>query len=434
MKVILKYIIITVICIVIPSLSFANVGEIFGLGSRPTSMGNAFTAIPGGAFGFYYNPASIVYSENVTAGIGTIYGQSSFKNLPGDLVLETKNTGDKVRKGNIDVNYEATKGTVFGLTLPLRRNYPRVALGGTGYIPFDRLVSVQFEQPYIPIYPLYSKRTQRFSFYGGGAVELVPNLSIGVGVNLFTRLEGSAVMRATTAEPILVLGINGAPGISPVAGLQYAKENYGVGLSYKHEARSTAKVALKPQLTNVMGADFSLEWLTAGSFFFDPSQLALGMFSKLWDRITVTTDLLYQQWSRFQLPYLDIESKGPDLGKSEVRGRFQDVLSPRIGIEYKLDQISLRGGYQYLPSPIKLNQSNNLNLLDADKNIFTAGLGYSFSSLLGIIDNPIDLDVHFQFHKLKDREVLKSPDYVGGPGYPVGGSLYNLGLSLTSYF
>ena len=434
MRALLKYLIIISTYAFFVAYSYASVGEMFGLGSRPSSMGNAFTAVPGGAFGFYYNPGSIIFSKDVTAGIGTIYGESNFTNVPGDLILETSTTGDKVRKGGVDVNYESTKGTVFGLTLPLRKNYPRIAVGGSGYIPFDRLVSVQFEQPYIPIYPLYSKRTQRFSFYGGGAVEVLPDLSIGGGVNLFTRLEGNAVMRATTAEPILVLGINGTPGISPVAGIQYEKENYGIGLSFKNEAKSTAKIALKPQLTNIMGGDFSLEWLTAGSYFYDPTQIALGAFSTLWNNITLVADVMFQRWSKFQLPYLDIESTGPDLGRSEVRGGFQDTFSPRVGVEYKLNQISFRGGYQFLPSPIKLNQTNNLNLLDADKNIYSVGLGYSTAALFGIIENPVDLDAHFQFHKLKNSEVTKSPDQVGAPGYPVGGSLYNLGLSLTSYF
>lgn len=434
MKSVLKLLIITISYVSSASLSHANVGEIFGLGSRASSMGNAFTAVPGGAFGFYYNPASILFSEKVTAGFGTIYGEINFKTLPSDLILETKNSGDKVRKGDVDINTESTKGSVFGLILPLRKEYPRVAIGGTGYLPFDRLVSIQFEQPYIPIYPIYSKRTQRFSFYGGGATEILPGLSIGAGINLFTRLEGNVVMRATTAEPILVLGINGTPGISPVAGIQYEKENYGIGLSYKYETKSTAKVTLKPQLTNIMGADFGLEWLTAGSYLYDPTQISLGLFSKILDSITVATDLLYQRWSKFQLPYLDIESKGPDLGKSEVRGSFRDTMSPRIGIEYSFNQISFRGGYQYLPSPIEINQSSNLNLLDADKNIYSVGLGYNFNSIFGIEINPIDLDVHYQLHKLKDKEIIKSSDLVGAPGYKVGGSLYNLGLSLTSYF
>ena len=150
--------------------------------------------------------------------------------------------------------------------------------------------------------------------------------------------------------------------------------------------------------------------------------------------ITIASDLLYQRWSKFQLPYLDIESTGPDLGKSEVRGNFKDIFSPRIGIEYRVNQFSLRSGYQYLPSPIELNQKSNLNLLDADKNIYSVGVGYNFESFFGFIENPIDLDAHYQFHKLKDKEVIKSADQVGAPGYRVGGSIYNVGVSLTSYF
>jgi hypothetical protein len=434
MNVILKTAIILCCYLLCSASSFANVGEIYGFGSKPSSMGNAFTAIPGGAFGFFYNPGSIVFSDKVTAGIGVTYGASNFNSINRDLILENKKTGDDVRKGKVDLSNEASKGSVFGLTLPLRREFPRIALGGVGYLPLDRVLTIQFEQPYLPIYPLYSKRTQRFSFYGGGAVEVIPNLSLGAGVNLFSRLKGDAVMRATTAEPILVLGINGTPGVSPVAGLQYEQDDYGVGLSYKYEANSTAQVSLKPQLTNIMGADFSLEWLTAGSYFYDPSQLALGFFSKIWASFTLSADLLYQRWSKFQLPYLDVESTGPDLGKSEVRGNFQDIISPKVGVEYQIEKLSLRGGYQFIPSPIKLNQPSNLNLLDANKSIFSLGLGYDFETLFGIVSNPIEVDLHFQYHKLQDRNVVKETEFVGAPGYSIGGSLTNVGFSVTSYF
>jgi len=409
----------------------ASVPEMYGLGSKASAMGNAQTALANGPFGFYYNPASIVFSQKVEGSFGTVYAIPSLNKIPGPVTMETRETGDKLISGPVDVNYDSSTGGVFGLALPLRTEYPRFGVGLSGYIPFDRIISIQFEQPFLPTYPMYSNRTQRFSLYAGGALELLPQLSIGGGANVFAKITGESVIRATTNPPTTVLGIDVTPGVSPVAGLQYQGRNFGAGVTYRHEAKSTAKVLLYPQVINAMGIDLDFKWMAAGSFFFDPTQVVTGVYYTFFDSITLAADILWQKWSKFSLPYFDVDAENPDFGVTKIRGNFEDTWSPKIGLEYKLGSFAFRGGYQFQPTPIKSNQPKNLNLLDSDKQIYSGGIGYD---LAAVLDLPLIVDIHVQYHKLSERELIINEGEVGAPGYPVGGSLLNMGLSLTSHF
>ena len=438
MKKILKITVILLGYLTLPSPVLANTPETFGMGSRASAMGNAYTSVATGPFAFYYNPPSSFFSPGVEIGFGSLVGIPRLAPIKNPVVLETAETGDAKSVGQVDVNYDSTIGAVFGLSLPLRKTYPRVGFGLTGYLPFDRFMSVHFEQPYLPTYPMYSNRTQRFSFYSGAAVEVYPNVSVGGGVNVFTKMKGQTVLRASSSVPMAVLGVDVTPGISPVAGIQYQTEKFGAGLTYRHEAKSTAKVAISPQLNNVMGANLGMDLLTAGTFFYDPSQFAAGVFYRVFDQLTIATDFVWARWSNFELPYFDVDAKTPDLGETRIRGQFHNTLSPKVGLEYQLellgDRLALRAGYQFQPTPINDQQPKNLNLLDADKHIYSAGIGYGLDSFFGVIETPVEIDLHAQLHQLKSREFIKASEEVGGPGYDVGGSLYSFGLSLTSHF
>ena len=106
---------------------------------------------------------------------------------------------------------------------------------------------------------------------------------------------------------------------------------------------------------------------------------------------------------------------------------------PRVGLEWAkrrnhVSLFSVRGGYAYEPTPIPI-QTDETNLLDANKHIVTGGVGVSFS-VPALIEAPIAVDAHVQYHALVGRTAAKNvaydcddPDERPPVGYPCSGEI-----------
>jgi long-subunit fatty acid transport protein len=54
---------------------------------------------------------------------------------------------------------------------------------------------------------------------------------------------------------------------------------------------------------------------------------------------------------------------------------YNNVLNVKIGGEYRVGNVSLRGGFNYMPTPYSTNFDNS-NTIDRSQKIYSAGLGY----------------------------------------------------------
>jgi long-chain fatty acid transport protein len=195
--------------------------------------------------------------------------------------------------------------------------------------------------------------------------------------------------------------------------------------------------------------------------FYTPRQVIFGWAWKTSERINLSCDLAWLQWSKFKDATLSMEVK---LGPNERQVNFQEVLDPgfndtlmpRAGIEYLAkkwslfplaDQVELklRGGYYFAKSPVP-EQTGLTNFLDSDSHVFSLGLGLALRSLFGTT-RAIKLDFHFQYHQLMDREHKKDAEFVdldgddvpetrviGYPGYVTGGNIFAGGFTLGMSF
>lgn len=89
---------------------------------------------------------------------------------------------------------------------------------------------------------------------------------------------------------------------------------------------------------------------------------------------------------------------------------FRDVVIPRAGFEYRIDkEISILGGVSYEQSPLKSEQSLNVNYVDNDRIVMGLGMSYLIEQAL-FLSQPVRLDFGYQYHLLRDRDFLLVTD------------------------
>ena len=88
--------------------------------------------------------------------------------------------------------------------------------------------------------------------------------------------------------------------------------------------------------------------------------------------LTVSADVEYVDWSQLELD-ADVASFVQE--NLDIRRRFDAVLNTRLGVEYAVGNVALRGGFAYQPDPRDRADTG----LDRAKTFFSAGLGYRFA-------------------------------------------------------
>ena len=109
----------------------------------------------------------------------------------------------------------------------------------------------------------------------------------------------------------------------------------------------------------------------------------------------------FQQWS-------DLEKElAKDTIRDQANLRFDDIVIPRIGIEYHMnDSVRLKTGIGWEESPLQSGLSPDVNFLDNDRLIVGAGISLTAHELPKhlFMLSPIRLDFGYQFHALKERD------------------------------
>src|SRR6185436_16921668 len=145
-----------VLCVLVPSLAFANPPDTYGFGSRETAMGGAVAAETRGFAANYYNPAALARSRGLEIGIGYFRA---------DHHLEMNGQDNHV---------DPVKGINGGLVVPGDILGLHFAFGIAVHLPDDRISRVRAFRQEQPRWELYDNRNQRLFLAANVAVEPFP--------------------------------------------------------------------------------------------------------------------------------------------------------------------------------------------------------------------------------------------------------------------
>lgn len=480
--------------------ALANVHDTFGVGSAQIGMGNAQTAAVSGGAAAYYNPAGLARKGGIILDAGIQGFVPRFPAFEG-IVYDRNQNGviDFDAEGNpetteVSNNYPMTMGMGINAALGLTS---WMSFGLSLYMPTDYLMRIEMGDPYIPYYPLYKSRTQKFSTYAGAGFKVFDGLYIGVGASMAAnaiingRVTSAVSIKTATedengeTEPTEIISsvnidnvtvaLKGSmsPTLGVLLNFGWIDENLaGLNVGMVYRQRSAVKAIVESFQVSATG-DVSLgdDTIYSGPLTaepisvqnmvtetgMNPTSAAFGASYTWKEKLTLSVDANWTEWSKYQedlvlIPTQTIDAGGTATitvgGMREVEGDpglvWHDTVAPRIGVQWTSAMpkggdlgftYTVRAGYGYTPSPVP-EQTERLNMMDSNKHVLSGGLGFQIP--MPRLTNPLRVDLFGSLHKLEDRLHSKAlgigPNEYGQypAGYPVAGSITS-GGSLVGF-
>ncbi len=363
------------------SSAFAGGFQLNEHGAKGMAQAGAFAARATDGSAIFWNPAGLGFQNTASAyaGVTLIMPQVSFYG-------PTQNNSGAENKMNSQlfnpINGYVVIPVLDGLTAGFGVNNPY----GLG---------TEWPDTWVGRFITVKVDLKTFYFTPTLSYRILDNLSVGAGVNYVT---GSVTLSrkvpvasvATPAEPMVALDLSGT-GIGFNAGLMYKPtDELSIGLSYrssvKIDAEGTADFTPNYAALNfpVGDAAASLE-LPATGF--------AAIAYKVTDALTVEADYQYIGWSSYDQLKVDFKKNNTS---SVAPKKYDDTYIIRLGGEYDLGCLKLRGGLYYDHSPVKTEYLEPL-LPDANRIGYNLGFGYALTKQLNV-------DVAYLFIKFADRK------------------------------
>ncbi len=442
-----------------PDASPANTFETYGFGSRPISMGGAYTAVADDFGATYYNPAGLPQIGQVDMGVGMGFLTGRLKSVENVVVGETTEGGPVL--GDIDPQLSDNGGFMGGIAVGITE---RLAMGIGIYVPSNRyLAKLQSQRQREPHFIWYEKRPRHFSLLVAVGVEVMKGLSIGAGADILFGPQGGVVLRIPPGgEAKIDLGLTFMPRLSPYGGLLYEMtDNMSLGLVYREEKQHGKLDLSIDALISLQQLALPILGKMDGLFFYSPRQVALGWAWEPTQKLHLSFDLIWVDWSSFRDATIDfVVAVGGDLYTQQfeqvLAPGFHDTLMPRMGLEYlaktlngfswsEAVEVRVRGGYYFMNSPVP-EQTGITNYMDSDTHVFSAGLAAAILKPFGT-SRTFNVNLHLQIHHLANREHTKDSEMadingdgipeiriMGYPGYVTGGQLFAGGFTVGVSF
>jgi long-chain fatty acid transport protein len=436
----------------------ASIADILGVGSRGTAMGMAYSAVAEDYSAVFYNPAGLTQTDRVEVTVQITHAKARFTvrnrdelirfyqerfNLPADSTMVTRSlsTGDMPDARGVMLGLSGDLGYLTGAK--------NLYLGLALYVPFGKLVEtpVVFRTDEIPYFVRYVDNLQGMDMHVGLGYRIMERVSVGAGLHVFLNLEGETFIDTVLLDLKDIQNpksISVLPGVNRQAIMAYAPtasvlfrplDRLRVGITYRGENKAKIEynqyitIGLRQPAPTGTAEEKSINLLVASLpfdyvFYFTPRSVTVGLAYQLGDRMLVSGDLAWYEYSHF------VDGKGND-----PHPRFDDILVPRLGIDYKVsDRTHLYAGYFYEPSPVPDQRTAN-DYLDMDRHVLSAGAGVTFDAPFPFWRKELEVQGFFQGQIMEPRGIQKSRDGDSyGPNYSIKGYILQGGVSLVFHY
>lgn len=393
-----------VMCFLCTSVHANNV-DTFGIGSKATAMGGAFSAYADDPFAAYYNPAGLTQITSMTVAVGAAFM---------DPTLKAK--GYTVEKDHSTImgptSYEDESDLLvvphLGYAMPLGSKF---AFGIAMYAPYGlhlKWDDTNDAESNPGAFNSYESWYTRAVVTPTVAYKFNDKFSFGFGVSIGKSESGTY----SNSYDLYKKGITGAIEGDLEDELNYSwnvgvlykhNERLSFGLTYRSKADAEFEGDLKlkldedeqklinKSLSAAMGLDY--EFVKQDNNFKSdislddvdhPEQIQFGVKYSPTPKVNIVADLVWTQWSIVDTQSVIIKDKYfqallahklKDGNKEVYQRRWQDTRQVKVGLEYLInDMFTFRCGYFYDPSPIP-DDTFDIVWADADKKTYSVGLG-----------------------------------------------------------
>lgn len=379
-----------------------------GFGIRATALGNAYTAVADDYSAIYWNPAGLAQIKS---------GQFS-----GDINYLKFNNTARYFDTETDDNRNFTKLQSIGLVYPFpvaRGNcviafgYQRIKsldnfLSYSGYTSIEKDWVFEHDPSDDELYQTQINSTDgslsQWSF--GGAIDLSPNFSAGLSINIY---DGGSEYTSDFEQEYLHYIYEYDSIEFNYFGFQQKIQNDYSGIEFKIGGlfHLNKFIRLGTTITFPMTLAVEESWSESESLVLDDTSEGIYDVTEIYydsddydylikvpfkfsagisyqtQSFLIGAAIDYRDWSQLKYEVPDnCSGETYDLMLDEnkyFRQDYRAVVSYSLGGEFNLlNGISLRGGFRYLPSPIK-----NIDT-KYDKKYYSAGIGYKVDEMTTI--------------------------------------------------
>lgn len=381
-------------------LIFATITECFASGfqinengAKAMAMGGAFVGLVNDPAAVYYNPAGITNLSGTRFSLGAtlIIPMSKFEG-PAPSTTETSLEKQFFNPVNFYFTQQITEQLFFGFSL----NNP-FGLG------------TKWPDNWVGRYRTTETEIRTFHFSPNFAYKINDQFSIGAGfVVSYADVLIARKLQLSTPLPDADLELSGDnTSFGFRAGIYYNVNDqlsfgvsYQSNITYNFEGNATSKI-YPPTPQNVLAL------LPKGKIeakLKTPFVATIGAAYKM-ENMTLVFDFQYNQWSSYDELKVIFKEFPTSAGSESVSKRdFQDSYIARLGAEYVMNKLALRGGLFYDKNPIK-DERLDPTLPDADRLGINIGFGYQITEQLSV-------DLAYLYLFFFERKIDSSDEFI----------------------
>lgn len=368
------------------SMALANGLNLNSIGSKALAMGGAFVGLADDFSAIYWNPAGIAqFNKQYFGFYGVdILPSGTYKLSPdipgiGEIPLVNAKTERKhYLAGMVAYYYPVSKNMVAGLGI-----YTPSGLGAN-WDSADFAVLAN-DNPAVE----WTSKIGVVTFAPAIAYKVNDQLSVGAALNINYGMFDVAMYAGATEPPLPVVDLaqyeetmNGW-GYGATFGVLYkATDKISVGATFR--TASTVKFSGEATISNLplLGGNSTSDLDREVTW---PMWIAGGVAYRPLDKLVLTADLQWTQWSKIDV--IETTYKDPfwalmmgQSGDDKRPMQWKDRLQVRFGAEYWINNIAFRAGYYYDPSPAP-DETMNVLLPNYYFHALAAGVGYNLNGL-----------------------------------------------------
>ena len=396
-----------------------------GFGAAATGMANARTALAVGVEAIHGDPSGVALGERPELLVGWQYAH------------------DRLAINGRDAHVLDPHGTTLGLAIPFGIGDLRLGAGIAIYLPDQFLARVELAPINEPYYARFETTPHR------AVVEPVVSAAVGAwsfgaGVSLLTDARSREIAfdvgvvggdKQGDARIDIAMPVHAAP----LLGVRWRPSRaVDVAASFRGELSLDLDLDIVANINvpNVISGDATIAVRSVS--YFTPMRATLAAAVRPRDDLTLTADATWERWSGLGSGIADLrvlltlDVQPPIVDPMQPAARFHDIVTPRIGAEWRTGARRLRAGAGYLPSPVPA-QTGITSFADGARLLATAGAGIVVEPN-AILGQPIDLDIAIAWQHIAHDLIRKDVALQPGGAFSSGGDILQASASATVRF
>ncbi|WP_138436780.1 alkane uptake protein AupA [Marinobacter shengliensis] len=386
--------------------SMGNLGTTYGVMPTDVASAQALSMFNTQVSATYYNPAYLTKDPRGELTAGLLHAEQELRasgpNRDGDVVSSSPSQ-------HVLIGMKTNLGSLTRFGHPL-------------YLGF--IAGVEKYGKEMLAFSSETSETGQFLQYGkeplflnlGGATRIWRGIDAGVSARITLEAEAELIATSNLAGDTEKekLSVNAKPSLKSIlsVNIDYADtfcpdqacflDGWETAIAYRSKSTSSTSISSNVIVSQTI-PDPGLSIAVSTIDSFQPETLSFGTQYR-GDGWRIGGSIEQQKWSELESVFANDSVKDQQGVAAASRMKFDDILVPRLGGEYNLNEnFAFQAGIAFEESPLKSDRNPEVNYLDTDKIVVGLGLSATYDRTR-LLAYPVRFDIGYQYQQLQKRD------------------------------